>query len=78
MKGLLTRSALRALIIEVHPPEIARFDDETSELLQTLGDHGFRLYYVPMTLRNKAQAELRDFTRSCLGKPCFNLFAKRD
>jgi FkbM family methyltransferase len=78
MKGLLARSALRGLIIEVHPPEIARFGDETPELLQTLGDHGFRLYYVPMTLRNKAEPELRDLTPSCLAKPCFNLFAKRD
>lgn len=78
MKGLLTRSALRGLIIEVHLPEIARFGDQTSELLQTLRDHGFRLYYAPMTPRNKAEADLRDFTPSCLGKPCFNLFAKRD
>lgn len=74
----MNRSALRALIIEVHPPDIARFGDETSELLQTLGNHGFRLYYVPTTLRNNAEAQLRDFTPSCLAKPCFNLFAKRD
>jgi FkbM family methyltransferase len=77
MERLMACPALRCIVVEVHPPQMARLGDDPDQLLALLRNHGFRTHLISMEKQTGPLPELREFAGSLPEDHCLNLSALR-
>jgi FkbM family methyltransferase len=74
-RKLLAAHPPRLILMEVHPPLMARAGDRCRELVDVLRSAGYRICYSPMSLRGRGRPQLVELEEAHLKRTCLNLVA---